>query len=251
VGTRGGASLTRGDVASGSPASDGSLGGKGGGLHSSLVVGPAGNVAGERGGRSDRRGGIGVTTERGPGDGVGLARGGDRGRSLGGELIVEALARAESDDNIGVIRARLHAVGVVVGVTVGLLLGVAVLGVGGDLPVAVPGVAVDLAQVVPKHAIVVDGVLVLEDVVKRLIVRKLDRPAAAVGELSVLLSVGLVGLEHLVDLLMSAAEGRDVAHLDLIVARVLDDGVSKSVGERSAGQKGRGGDDVGNHFDFW
>ena len=251
VGTLGLTSLARCDVASGSPASNGSRGGEGGGLRSGLVVGPAGDVAGKRGGGGDRRGGIGVTTERSPGDGVSLARGGDGGRSLGGELIVVALAGAESDNDVGVVRARLHAVGVIVGVTVGLLLGLAVLGVGGDLPVAVPGVAVDLAQVVPEHAIVVDGVLVLEDVVEVLIVRELDGPAVAVGELSVLLSVGLVGLDHHVDLLESTAGGRDVAHLDLILAGVLDDGVAEGVGDRGAGQKGRGGDNVGNHVDFW
>jgi hypothetical protein len=248
VGAPGRASLARGDVASGSPAGDGSRGGKGGGLRGSLGVAPADNVAGKRGGLGDRRGGsIGVTTKRSPGNGVGLACGGDRGRSLGGELIVVALAGAESDNDVGIIGARLHSVGVVVGVTVGLLLGLAVLGVGGDLPVAVPGVAVDLAQVVPQHAIVVDGVLVLEDVVEVLVVGELDGPAVAVGELGVLLSVGLVGLEHLVDLLESAAGGRDVAHLDLILAGVLNNGVAEGVGERGAGQKGRGGDHVGDH----
>lgn len=255
VGTSGRASLARHDVASGSPAivSGGSLGGKGSGLHGSLVLGPAADdVAGQRGGGGDGRGGsIGVAAKRSPRDGVGLARGGDRGRSLGGELIVVALARAESDNDVGVIGARLHSVGVVVGVTVGLLLGVAVLGVGGDLPVAVPGVAVDLAQVVPEHAIVVDGVLVLEDVVKGLVVGELDGPAVAVGELSVFLSVGLVGLDHLVDLLVSTAGGRDVAQLDLILAGVLDDSVAESVGERGAGQEGRDSDDIGDHFDFW
>ena len=248
VGTLGLASLARGDVASGSPASDRSRGGKGGGLRSGLDVAPAGDVAGKRGGLGDRRGGD--TTEGSPGDGVGLARGRDRGRSLGGEFIVVALAGAESNNDVGVIGARLHAVGVVVGVTVGLLLGLAVLGVGGDLPVAVPGVAVDLAQVVPEHAVVVDSVLVLEDVVEVLVVGELDGPAVAVGKLSVLLSVGLVGLDHHVDLLVSATGGRDVAHLDLVLAGVLDDGVAEGIGERSAGQKGRGGDNVGNHVDF-
>jgi hypothetical protein len=250
VGTLGRGSLARGDVAGGSPTGNRSHGGEGGGLRSGLVVGPAGDVTGKRGGFGDRRGGIGVTTKGSPRDGVGLARGGDRGRGLGGQLVVVALAGAEGDNDVRVIRARLHAVCVVVGVTVGLLLGLAVLGVGGDLPVAVPGVAVDLAQVIPKHAVVVDGVLVLKDVVKGLVVGKLDGPAVAVGELSVLLSVGLVGLDHHIDLLVSAAGGRDVAHLDLILAGVLDDGVAEGVGERGAGQKGRGGDEVGDHFDF-
>ena len=232
------------------------LGGEGGGLLDTLVVAPVavrGSGGGNRGRGSSGRGGSLVATSAStsaPGNSVGLARGGDGGRSLSGELIVVALARAKGDHDVRVVRARLHAVGIVVGVTVGLLLGVAVLGVGGDLPVAVPGVAIDLAQVVPDDAVTVSGVLVLKDVLQRLGVRKLDGPAVAVGELSVLLRVGLVRLEPLVDLLVSAVGGGDVAHLDLVVASILDNSLTESVGEGSAGQDGGSGDNVGDHFCF-
>jgi len=221
------------------------LGDESGGLLDSLVLAPVAVGSRRRGSGSLR-----ATSERSPGDGVGHARGGDRGRSLGGKLIVVALARAKGDNDVSVVRARLHAVGIVVGVTVGLLLRAAVLGVGGDLPVAVPGVAVNLAQVVPDDAVVVSGVLILKDVLQRLRVGKLEGPAVAVRQLSVLLSVSLVRLEPHVDLLVSTAGGGDVAHPDLVVASVLDNSVTKSVGEGSAGQNGGGGNHVGDHFCF-
>lgn len=235
------------------------LGDEGGSLLDALVVAPVavGSRSGGGRGRGSLRGSRGgaslVATSTGtstPGNSVGLARGGDGGRSLSGELIVVALTRAKSDHDVGVIGARLHAVGIIVGVTVGLLLGVAVLRVGGDLPVAVPGVAIDLAQVVPDDAVVVSGVLILEDVLQGLGVRKLDGPAVTVGELSVLLGVSLVRLEPLVDLLVSTVGGRSVAHLDLVVASILDNSLAKGVGEGSAGQDGSGGNHIEDHFGF-
>jgi hypothetical protein len=225
----------------------GGLGDESGGLLDGLVGAPATVGSRCRGGGSRGRGGR-AASERSPGDGVGHARGLDRGRSLGSQVVVVTLARAKGDDDVGVVRARLHTVGIVVGVTVRLLLGVAALSVGGNLPVAVPGVAVDLAQVVPDGTIVVRGVLVLENVLERVRVRELEGPAVAVGQLSPLLSVGLVRLEPLVDLIVSSALGGDVAHLDFVVAGVLDDGVAKSVSDGSAGQKDRGGNHVGDHF---
>jgi len=235
--------LSDNDVASGG---GGRLGDESGGLLDALVVAP---VAVSRSCRGRRcRGSTRAAIKSSPGDGVGLACGGDRGRSLSGEVIVVALARAKGDDDVSVVRARLHAVGIVVGVTVGLLLGVAVLGVGGDLPVTVPGVAVDLAQVIPDDTVLVSGVLVLKDVLEGLGVRELDGPAVVVGELGVLLSVRLVGLEPLVDFIVSAELGRNVAHLDLVVASILDNGVAKGVDEGSASQDGSSGNHVGDHF---
>merc|ERR1712151_617132 len=96
---------------------------------------------------------------------------GASGRVLAGLGSDRRGGRAESDGDIGVLRASLHTVGVVGSVTVSLLLRRAGTGlrVGSDHPVAVPWVAVDLAQVVPDGAVILEGVLVLEDVVQILV----------------------------------------------------------------------------------
>jgi hypothetical protein len=118
---------------------------KSGGLTDALVVAPIAVGSRGRGGRG--RGSLGgswgraslvatSTSTSAPGNGVSLACGSDGGRSLGGELIVVTLAGAKGDHDVGIVRAGLHAIGIIVGVTVGLLLGRAVVGVGGDLPVA-------------------------------------------------------------------------------------------------------------------
>lgn len=118
---------------------------------------------------------------------------------------------------------------------------------GGNLPVAIPRVAVNSAQVIPDGAVVVGGVLVLEDVVQSLVLGKLDRPAIAVRELLVLLGVSLIGLELLVDLLVATVGSRNVAEGDLVLAGILNDGVAEGVRKRSAGQEGREGVHAGEH----
>lgn len=120
----------------------------------------------------------------------------------------------------------MHSIGVVGSVAVSLLLGSAGGGVGGDFPVAVPRVAVDLAQVVPDSAVIVEGVLVLEDIRKRSAVGKLEGPSVAVGKLSPLLSVLAVGGKSLVDLGVSAIGRGSVEKVDVVVALVDNDGAT-------------------------
>lgn len=185
--------------------------------------------------------------------------GSDRRGGRGDSAVVLVLARAESDGDVGVLRASLHTVGVVGSVTVSLLLrrAGAGLGVGSDHPVAVPWVAVDLAQVVPDGAVILEGVLVLEDVVQILVLGELEGPASASGQLLPLRRVAAARVEGVLSSLVAAVLGGDDSQLDVVAAHVLNDGVADRLGHGRAGHEGSSCSDelhfdrLDNRFQSW
>lgn len=198
-----------------------------------------GRAAESAGGRSRSSGRVG----RG-----GLGSGGRRNRSS--STVVLRLAGAEGDSDGSSLGAGLHAVGVIGSVAVGLLLGRARRSVGSDLPVTIPGVAVDLAQIVPDGSVVLEGVLVLENVVQGSAVGKLDRPSVSVGELGPLLSVGSISGEGLVDLRVTSIVRRDVGKGNIVVALVDNNSAANRVGG-SGGHQGGSSENRVLHFDSW
>lgn len=155
---------------------------------------------------------------------------GNRGRSRGSTAVVLGLARAKGDGDSRIVRAGLHSICVVSGISVGRLLWDAGSSVGGDFPVTIPWVAVDFAQVVPDSAIVVESVLVLEDLTKIGAVGQLDRPSIAVGKLGPLLGVGAVSGENLVNLGVASISRWGVVEVHVVFALVDDDGTANGVG---------------------
>lgn len=181
--------------------------------------------------------------------GGGLVRGSRRagrgairrsGRSRVGRVsIVGGNTSAESDGDLSFRRAGLHAVGIVSRIAVSLLLGVALCAGGSDLPVLVPWVAIDTAQVVPDDPVVVEGVLVLEDVLQRFGLGELDRPAIAIGERSPGLIPRFTSSQSLVFLLVASTRCRDVAQGHIIVALVDDLCGSNRRGHSRCAEKGQ------------
>lgn len=147
-----------------------------------------------------------------------------RARGAGGGTIVCRQTSAQGDGDLCVRGTRLHAIGIVGGVAICLLLGTALGAVGSDLPVLVPWVAVDAAQVVPDDAVVVERVLVLHDVAAKVvtILAQLDAPAVIVGKRCPLLSVRVTCGQSLVDLLVAATRCWDVAQVHVVIALVDD-----------------------------
>jgi len=229
----------------------GSVSGLGNG-DNSVVVRSAGSLGDHRGlesggGSADSAGSSNSGREGGV---AGGRRDCDGRRCRRSSAVVVVIARAESDSDNSVSGASLHAVGIISGVAVSLLLGSAGSRVGGDLPVSVPRVAVDLAQVVPDGSVVLESVLVLENVLEGRAVGELDRPAIAVGEGSPLLGVGVRRRQDLVNLRVTTIGRRDVGKGDIVAALVDNNGTSNRVGSSSGHQ---GGSSVNRvlHFDDW
>jgi len=191
-----------------------------------------------------RRNGRGWSREGGRA-GLGRERGafsGDRRRGRRSGAIVVLVTRAQSDGDDRVLRASLHAIGIIGRVAVCLLLGGACAGRGrsGDLPVAVPRVAIDVAQVVPDDPVGVEGVLILHDVCHVRGLRQLERPAIAVGKLGPRLIVGAAGLKNLVNLLETTISSWGVVEVDFVAAGVVDNGLTHGLGESRGGQEAQG-----------
>merc|ERR1711975_62003 len=204
--------------------------------------------ASEHRGLSRRRGWRGES--RGAGGSVLAGLSSDRGDDGGDGAVGLLLAGAEADGDVGVLRASLHAVGVVGSVTVGHLLrgASAGLGVGSDHPVAVPWVAIDLAQVVPDGAVILEGVLVLEDVVEVLVLGELEGPASTSGQLLPLGRPAAAWAESVLSGLVAAVLGGHSSQLDVVLAHVLDDGIANRLGHGGAGHEGSSRNDE-LHFD--
>lgn len=195
-------------------------------------------------------------------DGAGSGNSGRESGVAGGRLdcdgrgcrrssaVIVVIARAESDSDGSVRGTGLHAVGIVSGVAVSLLLGSAGSSVGSDLPISVPGVAVNLAQVVPDSSIVLEGVLVLENVGKGSAVGELDGPAVAVGELGPLLGVAVGRRQSLVDLRVTTIGRGNVGQSNIVAALVDNNSASNRLGSSGGHQ---GGSSVNRvlHFDDW
>lgn len=117
-------------------------------------------------------------------------------------------------------------------------------GVGGAVhnPVAFERIAVDVADVVPDGWSTSVSVLVLHGLGVKLVLGRseLDGPSLEGGKDSPLLSVRFARLESLPDLGESTARRRSVAHVDLVVAHVVDQSATSRSSSRG-GQEGHDG----------